>query len=154
MSAETARPHWLRRLLDDQVVRFVVVGGLNTAVSTGLFIGFDLWFGRFVYSFVPLLAAWAISLVGAFFLHRGLVFAVRGHVLRDLGRFALVNSGALGINVAALFVASDIFRWPRIPAQLAITAVIVTVSFVGHKYFSFRRTDAELQAQGVASPQD
>ena len=128
-----------RRLLADQRVRFVLVGGVNTVLSTALFIVFQLWFGDRTYSFVPLGLAWIISLVCVFFPHRLLVFKVRGHVLRDFGRFVLVNAGAFGINVGVLFLASDVLGWPRIPSQLVITAVSVVISFLGHKHFSFRR---------------
>lgn len=152
MPTDREGPSWWRRLLANQKVRFLIVGGANTAFSTGLFIGFDLWFGRYVYSFVPLGLAWIISLVCVFFLHRSLVFNVRGHVLRDLGRFALVNSGTLAINAAALFVVSDLLGWPRIPWQLGITAVMVVASFIGHKYFSFKRTASELEADHTNNP--
>lgn len=128
-----------RRLLADQRVRFVLVGGVNTVLSTALFIVFQLWFGDRVYSFVPLGLAWIISLVCVFFPHRLLVFRVRGHVLRDFGRFVLVNAGTFGVNVGVLFLASDVLGWPRIPCQLVITAVSVVISFLGHKHFSFRR---------------
>ncbi|PFG17737.1 putative flippase GtrA [Propionicimonas paludicola] len=144
MPVEHGALSWWRRLLADQRVRFLIVGGANTVFSTALFIGFDLWFGRMVYSFVPLVLAWVISLVCVFFLHRGLVFRVHGHLLRDLGRFAVVNSGTLAINIGALFVVSDLLGWPRIPWQLGITAAMVVASFIGHKYFSFKRTSAEL----------
>lgn len=137
----------IRRTLDDQRVRFLIIGGANTVFSTGLFIGFDLWFGSKVLSIVPLGLAWIISLVCVFFLHRRFVFQVHGHVWRDLARFAAVNSGTLAINAAVLTVVSDVLKWPRIPWQLTITAVMVVATFIGHKYFSFHRTEEELAEQ-------
>lgn len=138
---------WLRGAAADERLRFLVIGGANTVFSTALFIVFDLWFGARVPSVVPLLLAWAISVVCVFFLHRRFTFRVRGHVLRDLGRFVLVNSGTVAVNAVLLAIVSDWLGWPRIPWQLAITAVMVVASFVGHKYFSFRRSAAELAAQ-------
>lgn len=134
-----SRQNLTRRLTGDQRVRFVVIGGTNTLLSTGLFVTFQLWFGDRVYSFVPLGLAWAISVIVVFFPHRWLVFRVRGHLLLDFGRFVLVNAGTFGVNVGALLLASDVLRWPRIPSQLAITAIVVVFSFLGHRHLSFRR---------------
>jgi putative flippase GtrA len=133
-------PGRLRALVEDRRFRFLVIGGLNTVFATALFIAFELWFGSLVYSFVPLGLAWIISLVSVFFLHRSLVFHVRGHVLRDLARFALVNASALAVNAGLLFLASDVLGWPRIPCQLVITAGTVAISYLGHKHFSFHRS--------------
>jgi putative flippase GtrA len=143
MSSAPDRPAALRTLTGDQRVRFLVVGGLNTGFSLVLFVVFELWFGTKVYSFVPLCLAWLISLVCVFFLHRRVVFRVRGHVFRDLARFAAVNAGTLAINVGVLFVVSDLLGWPRIPWQVGITAATVVVSYLGHTYFSFHRTPEE-----------
>lgn len=133
----------IRRLLADQRVLFVLIGGANTVYSTALFIGFELWFGHRVPSFVPLILAWSISLISVFFVYRVFVFKVKGHVLRDLARFALVNLSALAVNTVLLFLVSDLLGAPRIPAQLVITAFTVIISYVGHKYFSFRRAGPE-----------
>lgn len=136
-------PGPLLRLLKTEKVAFLLVGGANTAFSTLLFIALDLLFGRYVPSFVVLGTAWLISLVAVFFVYRKLVFRVSGHVLADLGRFALVNLSALLVNMALLFVASDLLGAPRIPAQILITCATVFINYFGHKYFSFRRKPEE-----------
>lgn len=132
-------PGPLLKLIKDQRVAFVLVGGANTVLSTLLFIALDLLFGRNVPSPVVLSTAWIISLVAVFFVYRKLVFRVSGHVWLDLGRFALVNLTSLLINMALLYVASDLLGAPRIPAQVAITGCTVFINYFGHKYFSFRR---------------
>lgn len=132
----------VRLILTDQRFRFVLVGGINTVLSMGLFIALDAWLGTRVPSIVPLVTAWTISVVCVFFVQRAFVFKVSGHVLRDLVRFVTVNLGALGANIALLFVASDLLHAPRVPAQLAITVVVVVFSYLGHKHFSFHRPDA------------
>jgi putative flippase GtrA len=126
-------------LINDERFKFLLIGGLNTVFSTLLFIWFELWFGRFVPSFVPLTLSWVISLVSVFWVYRRFVFHVHGHVIGDLLRFALVNLSTLLINMGLLFIVSDFLGAPRIPAQLVITAATVLINYVGHKYFSFRR---------------
>lgn len=130
----------LRMIFTDQRFRYVLVGGINTVFSFGLFVGFNAWFGHLVPSAVPLSLAWVISVICVFFAQRALVFKVTGHLVRDLSRFVLVNSGALAINLVVLFVLSDLWGAPRVPTQLAITVVTVILSYLGHKYFSFRRS--------------
>ncbi len=78
-------------------------------------------------------------MVCVFFVQRAFVFKVTGHLFRDFYRFVTVNLGALGANIALLFVASDLFHAPRVPAQLAITVITVIFSYLGHKHFSFHR---------------
>jgi putative flippase GtrA len=131
-------PGPLMKVVKDQRVAFLLVGGANTAFSTGLFIVLALAFPQ-APSFVLLTASWTVSLVAVFFVYRKLVFRVKGHVWLDLGRFALVNLTSLLINVSLLSLFADILGFPRIPTQLVITLLSVVISYFGHRHFSFRR---------------
>lgn len=132
-------PGPLQRLVSDQRILFLLVGGANTAFSTGLYVALVLLFGHRVPAVVSLIIAWSISLALVFLVYRRLVFRVSGHFWRDLGRFASVNVVALLINCAALALATEVAGLPPIPSQLAITCLTVVFNYVGHKYFSFRR---------------
>lgn len=132
-------PGPLRKFVKDERVAFLLVGGANTAFSTGLFIVLALAFPS-TPSFILLTVSWTISLVSVFMVYRKLVFRVSGHFWLDLGRFALVNLTSLGLNVLLLGILADVLGWPRIPTQLGITVISVIVSYFGHKYFSFRRS--------------
>jgi putative flippase GtrA len=128
------------RLLRDQRVLFLIVGGLNTAFSTALFAGLVLAFGPRVPSAVSLVLAWLISLVTVFVVYRQLVFRHRdGHWFVALLRFASVSIVSLLVNAALLTLLVDIAHWPPIPVQIGITVVIVVFNYFGHKYFSFRK---------------
>jgi len=118
---------------------FLLVGGANTAFSTGLFAGLVLLFGPDVPSAVSLAIAWIVSLLLVFNVHRRLVFRVRGHAWRDFGRFVSVNLATFLLNAGALTLFVEVLGLPPIPVQILITIVLVVVSFIGHKYFSFRR---------------
>lgn len=139
-------PGPLLRIFKDQRVAFLLVGGANTAFSTGLFIVLALFFPSVPSPFL-LAAAWVVSLVAVFFVYRKLVFRVRGHVWLDLGRFALVNLTALLVNMFLLWLVADVWGAPRIPAQVVITFLSVAINYFGHKYFSFKRPETlEVQA--------
>lgn len=133
-------PGPLLKIVKDQRVAFLLVGGANTAFSTGLFIVLALAFPQSP-SFVLLTASWLVSLISVFFVYRKLVFRVKGHVWLDLGRFALVNLTSLLVNIVLLSLFADILQFPRIPTQIAITVLSVCISYFGHRYFSFRRKE-------------
>lgn len=138
-------PGPLFRLIRDQRVAFLIVGGFNTAFGTAIFIT-ALWLlprGEFSY-LGALLCAHVVSVLCAFVLYRRFVFRVTGHVWRDLARFELVNLSSLGFNLVALPALVELAGWPPIPAQFSIAGVQVIYSWFAHRGFSFRRSSAEL----------
>lgn len=128
----------LLRVIRDQRVAFVAVGGVNTAIGFGWFVAFHELFGARQYM-LTLLCAHVCAVLCAFVLHRRLVFRAHGHVMLDLARFELVNLSSLGINAVLLPIAVSLLHIAVLPAQLVVTAVTVVVSYTGHKMFSFRR---------------
>lgn len=131
-------PGPLLRIIKDQRVAFLLVGGINTAFSTALFVAVA-WIYPDLPSPVVLSIAFVVSLVGVFFVYRKLVFRVKGHFWLDLGRFTLVNLTMFFTNMALLLLAHEVLGYPKIPAQITITCVTVVMNYFGHKYFSFRR---------------
>ncbi len=133
-------PGPLQRLIKDQRLLFLLVGGANTAFSTVLFAGLVLLLGSKVPSVVSLGITWVISLVLVFFVYRRLVFRVIGSAWGDFLRFTSVNVGSLLLNMGALALLADVLGLPPIPTQVAITVLVVIFNYIGHKYFSFRRS--------------
>ncbi|WP_267275629.1 GtrA family protein [Arthrobacter sp. CDRTa11] len=131
-------PGPLLRIIKDQRVAFLLVGGINTAFSTALFVAIA-WIYPDLPSPIVLSIAFVISLVAVFFVYRKLVFRVKGHFWLDLGRFTLVNLTMFFVNMVLLFAAHEVLGYPKIPAQITITCVTVVINYFGHKYFSFRR---------------
>lgn len=129
----------LRKYMADQRFLFLLVGGVNTAFSSALFVVLVLSFGPHVPSFVSLGISWTVSLVLVFFAYRHIVFRVKGHFWLDFFRFAGTNVTALLINLVALTVFTEIIGWPAIPVQLCITAFVVIFNYFAHKHVSFRR---------------
>lgn len=138
-AADSKEPGPLQRLIRDQRILFLVVGGANTAFSTALFAALVLMLGPQVPSAVSLFIAWIVSLVLVFNAYRHLVFRVRGNALRDFWRFVGVNIASFLLNVGALTVFVEILGFPAIPVQVLITVAVVLFNYFGHKYFSFRR---------------
>lgn len=143
----------LLRLVRDQRVAFLIVGGINTVVGFGWFVLFHRLVGGAVGYMGTLACAHVAAVLCAFVLHRRFVFRVRGHVWLDLARFEVVNLGTLGVNAALLPAFVELGHLPVVPAQAAATAMTVALSFVGHRFFSFRRPRAAAGAAPAPTPE-
>jgi putative flippase GtrA len=149
----------IRALLRDERVAFLLVGGVNTVLAYLLFAGLAATAGRALDeaghpvagSLVPLAGSYAVAVLVAFVLYRRFVFRVRGHVLRDLARFVSVYVVSISLNAVLLpvLVALGV---PRLGAQALIVAVITVVSYVGHRWFSFRRPRDDADAGRRTAP--
>ncbi|MET7135755.1 GtrA family protein [Cellulosimicrobium sp. MI9406] len=132
----------LFKIVKDQRVAFLIVGGFNTFLGTAWFVAFELLFrghlGAYGYM-ASLVCAHVAAVLCAFVLYRKFVFRVTGHVWLDLARFEVVNLAALAVNVVALPFVVELVGLSPIPAQLLITCVTALISYFGHKGFSFHR---------------
>ena len=131
-----------RRLLRDERARFVIIGGLNTAIAYGLFLLFELLLdGRYLLS---LGLSYLIATIIAFALHRRLTFGVTGRdgVVIDFLRFESVYVVMLAVNALLLLLLIDLAGWPSYLAQALSLVVTTVISYLGHKFFSFRRPDS------------
>lgn len=136
---------WPRRLLADERVRFLVVGGFNTGFGYLLFVAIELVVGQHSSYFISLYGAYLIAATVAFALHRRLTFQVHGtgSVIIDFLRYQTVSLVALAVNSLALPALVEWAGLIPIVAQLLIVVLTTTISYVGHKFFSFRRAPAE-----------
>lgn len=129
------------RLLANQKVRFLIVGGFNTVFGYGLFASFY----RFVFSdvqfgyLISLVASYAAAITVAFFLYRRFVFPVADRLLRDFVAFLGVNAVAVAVNFALLPVLVEVFDVYPLVAQAAVVVCTTMISYFGHRDISFRR---------------
>jgi putative flippase GtrA len=135
----SGQPGWFLRLVKDQRVAFLIVGGVNTAVGFICFAGFLALLGKQRYM-ATLLCSHVVAVLIAFVLYRLVVFRVRGHVLGDLWRFETVYLTALAINLVLLPLLVEFAHLPVLLAQALIMLVTSVMSWMGHKHYSFRRT--------------
>jgi putative flippase GtrA len=132
-------PGPLLRIVTNQKVAFLAVGGFNTAAATVWFIGWQLVTGDHLGYYFNLVAAYLCNVMTAFLLYRHLVFRVRGHFVRDLWRFTAVNFSMFALNLVAMTLAISALGFPVIRSQLVITPILAVGSYFGYRDFSFRR---------------
>ncbi len=135
-------PAFLRRLIDDERVRFVIIGGINTVFAYALFVLFELTLGgRY---FVSLFLSYLIATMLAFVLHRRFTFGVVGRekLGKDFVRFESVYVVMFAVNALLLPLLIEVAGWSSLVAQAVIVAFTTIMSYLGHKYFSFHRETA------------
>ncbi len=130
----------LRALLVDQRFRFLVVGGFNVVQGVGWFALLHLVFGDRAPYLVLLALAYVPAIMIGFTLYRVFVFKVHGHLVKDFVRFTMVQGAAFALNSATLSFFHEVLHLHLVLGQVLSVAVIVVFSYVGHFYFSFRRS--------------
>ena len=136
----------IKRLLADERISFLLVGGINTAFGFGVFIAADYLVGQRVDaaagatlgSLTTLVISHVCAVTLAFVLYRRFVFKVKGHVWRDLARFESVYLVQITINAVVLPILVHL-GFPRIRSQFVILFFTALLSYLGHKFFTFRR---------------
>jgi putative flippase GtrA len=116
--------------------RFLVVGGTCTAVQYALLAGFVDGLG-----IRPVLAsglAYAIAVVLNYELSRRWTFFGRAPSWREFGRFVAVQLGGLALNVAIFEAVLRAGAPHYLLAQVAATAVVMSVNFTLYRLWAFR----------------
>lgn len=131
----------VRRLLADQRVRFLLVGGVNTVVGYGVYALLFLLAGDSIGYLACLYLSYAIGVSVAFILHRRFTFRVSGsgRVAIDFLRFASVYVVSLVINTLALPLLVEVGRVNPLVSQALALVVTTLLSYFGHRFYSFRR---------------
>jgi putative flippase GtrA len=131
-----------------QAIRYLLVGGFNTCFGYGLFVAFNYLFrGLGVYgSEIASLLSNIIAITAAFLGYKRFVFRTHGNYLREWLRCLSIYGGSMLFALAALPPLTLLLRHrlghPQMASNVAaaiLTVVTVLGSYLGHKYFSFRR---------------
>jgi putative flippase GtrA len=121
----------------EQQLRYLVVGGFNTLLGLGIFAALDLTTARYVGHYVVLTLAALISIAASHATQRRWAWSSRAPYLRELQRFFSVYLAGYFLNLALLFVAHSGFGAPVIPAQVAITGILILAAFFVHRFWTF-----------------
>lgn len=130
-----------------QLVRYLLVGGFNTAFGYGLFALLNWSFtglGSYSYMYAAVLSN-LIAITVAFLGYKWFVFRTRGNYLIEWIRCLGVYGSSMLISLAGLAVLVPVLRRglhrPELASYIAaaiMMVVTVILSFFGHKNISFR----------------
>lgn len=131
-------------------VRYVVFGGLNTAFSYGLYaIALLVLHALGVpgdYA-IAITFSWLVSNLTSFLLQRRFVFHGHGHPFREFVKFTSVTFASFLANLALSWFSASVLGFDsaveKLVSQLIVTFLLVVVTYVLHKSFSFRSAPVE-----------
>jgi putative flippase GtrA len=144
----------LRRVLPSgEVIRFLLVGGSNTAISLGLYSGFVILFGHLMpHRGKPLIADIAqitskpLAITVAFLCYKHFVFRTKGNYLKELLKCFAVYGVSTPAELVILPLATHAFLLSALTHPYApylaggVNAVVIACySYFAHKKFSFKR---------------
>jgi putative flippase GtrA len=129
------------------MLRFAMVGVVNSVFAFGVFAGLQLTIGAHVHYLVILLISHVVSVLEAYVLQRRFVFRVSGRWWRDLARFWSVYLAALAINLVALPLLVEFAHVSVLPAQALVMLGVALGTFVAHRTFTFRRPNDTISAK-------
>ncbi|MCT8389937.1 GtrA family protein [Leuconostoc holzapfelii] len=130
----------IKKIIMDEKFRFLMVGGFNTFFGFLIFSGLTLSLKTVPHGYmIGLIVSQITSNFVAFYLHRKVTFRVKGQFVKDLVRFTMINAVSYAINLVALPLLVNVGHIDPISGQFLILIVTTIISFVGHKFFSFRR---------------
>ena len=130
------------KFLNNEKIRYLLVGGYNTAFGYILFVILLMLLKDRVHYLIVLVISHVVSVTNAYFAYKFLVFKTRGKWLHEFGKFNMVYLGVLAINLVALPLMVDLLSISPAIGQAGFVVVTVIVSYLGHKHFSFKDCNA------------
>lgn len=131
-----------RRVFSAQLIRYGLVGLLNTAFGYAVFVVLQLTLGTVTHYLVVLVAANVVAIIQAYLTQRRWVFRFTGGWWGGLARFSTVYLGAFVVNLVLLPTMVELLHLPVIPAQAIATVIQAIGTYVAHRLFTFRTGQA------------
>jgi len=122
--------------LQREEVRYLLVGGMTAVCYLGILAA--LLAASLPYM-IAILIDQAIVFSVAFPVYRRVIFRSRGRWQSDLLRFAGVWSGGFIAGIVATPALVELAGLPPLVAQVIAVAVVAVLTYLGHKFVSFRR---------------
>lgn len=135
-------------------VQYLVVGAWNTLFGYLVWALFQYLLQDSFNYLVILVLAWFPAVLNAYIGYRVIVFRSKGRVWRELPRFSLVYLATLCLNLLFLPVLLRVLPFSIYATQVVFTVIVVVLSYVSHKYFSFRAAKDHSPAPTTGSDRD
>ncbi|MBF0176572.1 MAG: GtrA family protein [Magnetococcales bacterium] len=120
------------------VIRYLIGGAYNTLFGFLFFAGIYYLFADVVHYLLLSVVSQVASVTNAFLVYRLFVFKSKGNALREYVRFYLVYGVSFIVGIVSMWIMVEVFAIHPIVSQLLILLSTVTISYFGHKNFSFK----------------
>lgn len=121
-----------------QLIRYGLVGALNTGLDAGLYLALTRLSGWDLPAVAVKMLSYAAGMASSFILNYHWTFRARGKLLQAAGRFLLSNLAGLIINAGGMYLSLIILSLPDPAALLGATAAAWGGNFLLYKFVVFR----------------
>lgn len=125
----------LKLLFKRKEMRFLFVGGINTAVGYGVY-AFCI-FGGLHYVFAQFIST-VIGVTNSYFWNKYFTFQKKQKSAREIVRFITVYAVSYTVNLCLLYVLVDRLHMSEYLAGVLGLSVTTLISYFGHNKFSFK----------------
>ena len=131
----------IQKLYHNEVVRYLVAGGYNTAFGFLAFAGLYLLLEDVLHYLGVAVISHVIAITNSFFVYRYFVFKSTGNILHEYLKIYVVYGVSFLLSIAMLALLVEFLDMHPIAAQFFVILVTVAVSYLGHSRFTFKGTD-------------
>ena len=126
-----------------ELLAYLLTGAWNTLFGIGLYSLVYSWVGENYHYLLIALPVNVLSITNAFVCYKLFVFKTKGNWLKEYIRCYLVYGGGMLLGFLLLWILKEkLCLYPPVANAIA-TLLVIMVSYVGHKFFSFRKNTKE-----------
>jgi putative flippase GtrA len=118
--------------------RFVIVGGVNTALTYALYAGL-VWYG--IHYLLALTIEYVIGILAGFIANRQWTFANRDRIGPALFRYIATYCGVYALNVVLLVFFVESADMNKLLAQVFALGIATLASYIVQHWWVFRNTE-------------
>lgn len=126
----------LSKLLQMELLRYILTGGMTTAVNYVIYFGLTSVSVRYILANT---LAWCGAVAFAFFMNRRVVFKSVGNPVGEFFRFAGLRFATLIAENMLLYLLISIMGTDEIISKLVVSIVTVIANYTACKYGIFRK---------------
>ena len=130
--------NYFKKLYNMQQIRFLFVGGLNTLVGYGIY-ALGLFLG--INYFIANLISTVIGVIHSYIWNKYFTFKSKNKVKKEVPKFILVYLISFIFSNLILYIFITKLGVNQYIGGVINIALTTIISWVGHKYFSFRNVD-------------
>jgi len=135
--------HWfwrtILRIWNHEALRYLVVGGANTAFAYGVFAICYHVLAPHIHYMIVLVCSTVLNITVAYLNYKFVVFRTKGNYLREYLRFYGVYAVPIGLGFLLFPLGVEVLHLNAYVTQAVITVITVVLSYFGHKNVSFKR---------------
>lgn len=125
----------IKKLFHDKRIRFLFVGGLNTAVGYGFYALF-IFFGWNAYLATTL--STVLGIINSYFWNKYFTFKKPKKSLTEVMRFVLVYAVSYAANLGLVYLFIDLWGMNSYVSGVVCLFITTIISYFGHNFFSFK----------------